>query len=138
MLWFPILVISPPKALRKIDVIPLKERGCFIKIFLHACMFRVKTIPVVRTPDFFFPIVPFSFVLPVAAATFLPKFLKFWAPPYHLKLFDLMRSCFDSEYQIAACFRDRLGLIFVLDRGCEFGEVKFLSFKAAISQKERL
>ena len=22
---------------------------------------------------------------PVAAATFLPKFLKFWAPPYHLK-----------------------------------------------------
>ena len=62
MLWFPILVISPLKALRNIDVIPLKERGCFIKLFLHADMFRVKTIPVVRTPDSFFPIVPFSFL----------------------------------------------------------------------------
>ena len=41
----------------------------------------------------------------VAAATFLPNFLKFWAPPYHLKLFDLVRSCFDSEYQITACFQ---------------------------------
>ena len=62
MLWFPILVISPPKALRKFDVIPLKKRGCFIKIFLHAYMFRVKTLPTVRTPDSFFPIVPFSFL----------------------------------------------------------------------------
>ena len=41
----------------------------------------------------------------VAAATFLLNFLKFWAPPYHLKLFDLVRSCFDSEYHIAACFQ---------------------------------
>ena len=48
----------------KIDVISLKERGYFINIFLHAGMFRVKTLPAVRTPDSFFPIVPFTFVLP--------------------------------------------------------------------------
>ena len=53
MLWFLILLISPLKYFRKIDVIYLKERGSFIKIFLHAGMFRVKTLPAVITPNFF-------------------------------------------------------------------------------------
>ena len=64
MLWFPILLISPPKAFRKIDVISLKERGRFIKFLLHVGMFRVEALPAIRTLDFFLSIVPFPFVLP--------------------------------------------------------------------------
>ena len=64
MLWFPILVISPPKALWKIDVISLKERGCFINILLHAGMFSVESLPTTGTLEFFLVMVPFSFVLP--------------------------------------------------------------------------
>ena len=47
MLWFPILLISPPKAFQKIDVISLKERGSFINILLHAGMFKVEAFPAV-------------------------------------------------------------------------------------------
>ena len=64
MLWFPILLISPPNAFWKIDVIPLKERGCFIKLSLHVGMFRVEALPIIRTLDFFLAMVPFSLVLP--------------------------------------------------------------------------
>ena len=64
MLWFPILLISPPKYFQKIDVIYLKERGSFIKLLLHAGMFRVEALPAIRTLDFFLAMVPFSFVLP--------------------------------------------------------------------------
>ena len=35
-------------------------------------------------------------------------------------------------------FRDRLCLIVGLERGCEFGEVKSLSFKDAFSQEEQI
>ena len=47
MLWFLILLISPPKAFRKIDVISLKERGSFIKLLIHVGMFRVESFLVV-------------------------------------------------------------------------------------------
>ena len=49
---------------QNIDVISLKERGSFIKLLLHAGMFRVESLPIVWTLDFFLAMVPFSFVLP--------------------------------------------------------------------------
>ena len=64
MRWFPILLISPPKYFRKIDVISLKERGFFIKIILHVGMLRVESLPAIRTLGIFLVMVPFSFVLP--------------------------------------------------------------------------
>ena len=64
MMWFSIMLISPPKAIQNIDVIYLKERGCFINILLHAGMFRVEALPAIRTLEFFLAMVPFSFVLP--------------------------------------------------------------------------
>ena len=60
----PDLLISPLKAFWKIDVISLKERGSFINIIVHASMFRVESLPAIRTLDFFLAMVPFSFVLP--------------------------------------------------------------------------
>ena len=96
MLWFPVLLISPPKALRKIDVIPLKERGCFIKLFLHADMFRVKTLPAVRTPDSFFPIVPFSFVLPCAGRFIMLLIFKsrLWSIKFSFLIFLILTFTF--------------------------------------------
>ena len=63
MLWFSILLISPPKFFWKIDVISLKERGSFIKFLFHAGMFRVEALPAVWTLDLFLSMMPFSSVL---------------------------------------------------------------------------
>ena len=46
-LWLPILLISPLKIFRKIDLVSLKERGSFIQFLLHAGMFRVESLPAV-------------------------------------------------------------------------------------------
>ena len=57
------MIISLPNTLWKIDIVPLKEKSHFIKHFLHAGMFRVKSIPAIGTLDFLFSLVPFVLVL---------------------------------------------------------------------------
>ena len=71
MLWFLMLLISPPKAFWKIDVIYLKERGIFVKLLLHVGMFRVEALPAVWTLNFFLSMIPFSFVLLWAGRLFM-------------------------------------------------------------------
>ena len=57
------MIVSLHNTLRKIDIAPPKEKSHFIKIFLHAGMFRVKSLPTIGTLDLFFALVPFVLVL---------------------------------------------------------------------------
>ena len=77
MLWFPILLISPPKYFQRIDVIFLKNRSRFIKFIFHVGMFMVEALPVVWTLDFFLSMMPFSFVLLWARRLFMLLVLNF-------------------------------------------------------------
>ena len=57
------MIISLPNTLRKIDIIPLKEKSHFIKNFLHAGIFRVKSLLAIGTLDLLFSLVSFVLVL---------------------------------------------------------------------------
>ena len=73
----PIMTISLSNTLCKIDIFPLKEKSHFIKIFLHASMFRVKSLPATGTLDFFFALVSFVIVFLWAIRLFLLLVLLF-------------------------------------------------------------
>ena len=59
----PIMIISLPNTVRNIDIVPLKEKIHFINIFLHAGMFRGKSLPTIGTLDLLFSLVPFVLAL---------------------------------------------------------------------------
>jgi len=63
-MWFPILMISPPKIFMEILMwLFLKKRSSFIKFIFHAGMLRVEALTAVRTLNFFFSMMQFFFVL---------------------------------------------------------------------------
>ena len=60
LLGIPILIISLLNTVWKIDIISLEEKSHLINIFLHAGMFRVKSLPAIGTLDFLFSLVSFE------------------------------------------------------------------------------
>ena len=56
------MIISLPKNIWKMDIVALKEKSHLIKLFLHAGMFRVNSLPAIGTLDFFFALVSFVLV----------------------------------------------------------------------------
>ena len=97
MLWFPILLISPPKYFQKIDVISLKKRGSFIKILLHVGMFRVESLPTIRKLDFLFAMVPFSFILPWAERLIMLLVFNFRLRSFEFSFWVLLLLSFNLQ-----------------------------------------
>ena len=97
MLWFPIFLISPPKAFQNIDVIFLKKRRSFIKYLFHAGMFRVEVLPTVRILDFFLSMTPFVFFLLRARRLFMLLFLNFRLRSFKFGFWVLLLISFTLE-----------------------------------------
>ena len=92
LLGISILIISLSNTLQKIDIFSLEEKSHLIKVFLHADIFGVKSLPAIGTLDFLFALASFVLVFLWAGRLFLLLVLLFWLRSIKLILLILLLS----------------------------------------------